>query len=50
MLIDQVKDLKVSDLKNSGQLVRILSSDGLTVFNEKGELLDTADNRHIPDP
>ncbi|GAB7026760.1 hypothetical protein [Geotalea toluenoxydans] len=41
MLIDQVKDLKVSDLKNSGQLVRILSSDGLTVFNEKGELLDT---------
>lgn len=41
MLIDQVKDLKVSELKNSGQLVRILSSDGLTVFNEKGELLDT---------
>ena len=41
MLIDQVKDQKVSDLKNSGQLVRILSSDGLTIFNEKGELMDT---------
>ncbi|WP_243372469.1 hypothetical protein [Geotalea sp. SG265] len=41
MLINQVKDMKVSDLKNSGQLVRILSSDGLTVFNERGELLDT---------
>jgi hypothetical protein len=28
-------------LKRSGELSRILSSDGLTLFNRKGELLNT---------
>ena len=41
LLIDRVKKRSVGDLKQSGTLLRILSSDGLTVFNSKGKLLDT---------
>jgi hypothetical protein len=41
LLIERVKKRGVSELKQSGTLLRILSSDGLTVFNAKGKLLDT---------
>jgi len=40
-LIDHVRGRKIGTLKRSGQLSRILSSDGLTVINRKAELLDT---------
>lgn len=40
-LIQQVRGTKIGALKRSGELSRILSSDGLTVINRKGELLDT---------
>lgn len=40
-LIEHVRGRKIGALKRSGQLSRILSSDGLTVINRKGELLDT---------
>jgi len=36
-----VRGRKIGTLKRSGQLSRILSSDGLTVINRKAELLDT---------
>ncbi len=52
LLIDQVKDLKISTLKESGQLIRILSSDGMTAFNKHGELIDTGfiiDTSKTPD-
>lgn len=52
LLIDQVKDLKISRLKESGQLIRILSSDGMTAFNKHGELVDTGfivDTSKTPD-
>jgi hypothetical protein len=39
-LIRQVRGKKVGSLKRSGDLSRILSSDGLTVINRRGELLD----------
>jgi DNA integrity scanning protein DisA with diadenylate cyclase activity len=35
-----VRGTKIGALKRSGELSRILSSDGLTVINRKGELLD----------
>lgn len=41
LLIERVKKRGVSELKQSGTLLRILSSDGITVFNAKGRLLDT---------
>ncbi|NIR49766.1 hypothetical protein GWO43_14710, partial [candidate division KSB1 bacterium] len=36
-----IRGTKIGTLKRSGELSRILSSDGLTVINRKGELLDT---------
>jgi len=39
-LIRHVRGKKIGSLKRSGELSRILSSDGLTVINRKGELLD----------
>jgi hypothetical protein len=40
-LIEHVRGKKLGPLQRSGELSRILSSDGLTVINRKGELLDT---------
>ena len=40
-LVEHVRGCKLGVLKRSGELNRILSSDGLTVINRKGELLDT---------
>ncbi len=40
-LINHVRGRRIGTLKRSGELGRILSSDGLTVINRKGELLDT---------
>lgn len=39
-LVRHVRGTKIGTLKRSGELSRILSSDGLTVINRKGELLD----------
>ena len=39
-LIRHVRGTKIGTLKRSGELSRILSSDGLTVINRRGELLD----------
>jgi hypothetical protein len=41
LLIERVQKRGISELKQAGTLLRILSSDGLTVFNAKGRLLDT---------
>jgi hypothetical protein len=40
-LTRHVRGMKIGALKRSGELSRILSSDGLTIINRKGELLDT---------
>ncbi|MBW2451492.1 MAG: hypothetical protein JRF07_03945 [Deltaproteobacteria bacterium] len=40
-LIQRVDSRKIVTLKRSGELSRILSSDGLTLINRKGELIDT---------
>lgn len=40
-LVNHVRGRKLGALKRSGELSRILSSDGLTVINRKGQLLDT---------
>ncbi len=40
-LIRHVRGSKIGNLKRTGELTRILSSDGLTVINRRGELLDT---------
>lgn len=40
-LINHVSGKKIGSLERSGELSRILSSDGLTVINRKGELIDT---------
>ncbi|MEA3465622.1 MAG: hypothetical protein U9R29_06410 [Thermodesulfobacteriota bacterium] len=40
-LIRHMLGKKIGALKRSGELSRILSSDGLTVINRKGELVDT---------
>jgi len=40
-LIEHVRGRKIGLLKRSGELNSILSSDGLTVINRKGELIDT---------
>ena len=40
-LIKHVRGTKIGTLKRSGELSRILSSDGLTIINRKGELIDT---------
>lgn len=41
LLINRVKGRRIGDLKQSGTLLRILSSDGMTVFNPSGKLLET---------
>ena len=41
MLVDRVKKRTISDLKKSGTLLRLISSDGMTVFNKSGRLVDT---------
>ncbi len=40
-LIKHLRGTKLGTLKRSGELSRILSSDGLTIINRKGELIDT---------
>ncbi|MEA3544579.1 MAG: hypothetical protein U9R69_05085 [Thermodesulfobacteriota bacterium] len=40
-LIRHMLGTKIGTLKRSGELSRILSSDGLTVINRNGELIDT---------
>ena len=39
-LVRHVRGTRIGTLKRSGELSRILSSDGLTVINRKGELID----------
>lgn len=49
-LIRHAHGTKIGTLKRTGELSRILSSDGLTVINRKGELLDTGviiDTSHV---
>ena len=41
LLVSRVKGRTVSDLKQAGTLLRILSSDGMTVFSRAGKLLET---------
>jgi hypothetical protein len=41
LLIERVQKRSIGELKQTGTLLRILSSDGLTVFNSKGKLVDT---------
>ena len=40
----------MTDLKSSGTLLRILTSDGMTVFNKEGKLVETGfiiDTSHV---
>ena len=41
LLIGRVKGRGIGDLKQAGTLLRILSSDGMTVFSKSGKLLET---------
>jgi len=41
LLIDRVKKRTISDLKSAGILLRILSADGMTVFDTGGRLMET---------
>ena len=41
LLIGRVKRRTISDLKKAGILLRILSADGMTVFNKRGRLMET---------
>jgi len=41
LLIGRVKRRTISDLKKAGILLRILSADGMTVFNKGGRLMET---------
>lgn len=41
LLIGRVKGRTVSELKQSGTLLRILSADGMTVFSSTGRLMET---------
>ena len=41
LLVGRVKKRTISELKKAGILLRILSSDGMTVFSEKGRLMET---------
>jgi len=41
LLVDGVKGHTITELKQAGTIHRILSSDGLTVFNRRGRLVDT---------
>lgn len=40
LIISFFKDKTISDLKHSGELISILSSDGMTLFNKEGVLID----------
>lgn len=41
LLIGRVKRRTISELKRAGILLRILSADGMTVFNTSGRLMET---------
>ncbi|MFH1028189.1 MAG: hypothetical protein V1791_09310 [Pseudomonadota bacterium] len=41
LLIGRVKKRTIGDLKKAGILLRILSSDGMTVFSKRGRLMET---------
>ena len=41
LLISHVKGKSLGELKQSGTLLRLLSSDGMTVFDHRGKLLET---------
>jgi hypothetical protein len=41
LLIGRVRRRTISDLKKAGILLRILSADGMTVFNKAGRLMET---------
>ena len=41
LLIGRVKGRAIGDLKQAGILLRILSADGMTVFNTNGKLMET---------
>jgi len=41
LLIGQVKGRSIGELKQAGILLRILSADGMTVFNTNGKLMET---------
>jgi hypothetical protein len=41
LLVSRVKKGTISDLKKAGILLRILSADGMTVFNKAGRLMET---------
>lgn len=41
LLVERVKGRTITELKQAGTVRRILSSDGLTVFNKSGRLVDT---------
>ncbi len=41
LLVGRVKGRAIGELKETGTLLRILSSDGMTVFNRSGKLLET---------
>jgi hypothetical protein len=40
-LISRVKGRHIGELKQAGTLLRILSSDGMTIFNRTGKLMET---------
>lgn len=41
LLVNNVKGRTITELKQAGTVQRILSSDGMTVFNRRGRLVDT---------
>ncbi len=41
LLVGRVKRRTVTELKRAGTLIRILSSDGMTIFDRRGKLLET---------
>jgi hypothetical protein len=41
LLINGVKGRTITELKQAGTLLRLLSADGITVFNGKGKLVET---------
>jgi hypothetical protein len=52
LLVEGVKGHTITDLKQAGTILRILSSDGLTVFDRHGKLVDTGiiiDTSHARD-
>ncbi|RII30623.1 MAG: hypothetical protein CXR30_06470 [Geobacter sp.] len=52
LLIGRVKGKSIGDLKQAGLLLRILSADGMTVFNTNGKLMETGfiiDTSHARD-